>query len=66
MSYEEFVIESIAFLENAKKRNSERLAKENKPSAKLHLEKEMEMFTKMKGFWEQEKRRIELNEKYQK
>ena len=64
MSYEEFVFESIAFLENAKKRNKERLEKENKPSAKLHLEKEIEMYTKMQGFWEQEKRRKELNEKY--
>ena len=64
MSYEEFVIDSIAFFENAKKRNVERLSKEQRTSAKLHLQNEVEMFSKMQGFWEQEKRRVEMSKKY--
>lgn len=64
MNYEEFVVDSIAFFENAKKRNSERLANEEKSSVVLHLKKEVESFSKMQGFWEQEKRRIEMDKKY--
>lgn len=66
MNYEEFVEDSIAFFENAKKRNAERISKEEKSSTILHLKKEIEMFSKMQGFWEQEKRRDEMDKKYSK
>jgi len=57
---------TLTFFENAKKRNAERLSKEQRTSAILHLQKEIEMFSKMQGFWEQEKRRAEIGKKYSK
>ena len=66
MNYEEFVVDSIAFFDNAKKRSTDRLSKEEKSSAIIHLKKEVESFSKMQGFWEQEKRRMEMDKKYSK
>lgn len=64
MNYEDLVEESIVFFESAKKRITDKLEKVERQSTKLQLEKELEIFLKLKGFWDQEKRRIEMMRKY--
>lgn len=66
MNYEELVTESIKFFENAKKRSLERFELSERPSTKLQLKKEIEMFTHLMGFRNQEATRIEMNKKYSK
>lgn len=66
MNYSELVKESISYLENAKKRSMERLDSINRENVRLHLEREIEAFTHLKGFWEQEDKRIEMMKKYSK
>ena len=66
MDYKELVTESILFFENAIKRDNELLKSVTRTSAKLQLEKELEVFSKMKGFWHQEEKRIGMIQKYSK
>ncbi|MDX1440988.1 MAG: hypothetical protein R3237_00835 [Nitrosopumilaceae archaeon] len=64
MTYEELINDSITFFENAQKRALENLEQTDKDSTKLQIKKELEAFEHLKGFWSQEKLRIELNKKY--
>ena len=64
MTYEDLINDSIAFFENAQKRVLEKLEQTEKDSTKLQLNKELEAFEHLKGYWSQEKLRIELNKKY--
>lgn len=64
MNYEELVNDSILFFENAQKRIREKLKQVERDSTKLQLEKELDAFIKLKGFWAQEKLRLELNKIY--
>lgn len=66
MSYENLVIESIKFFENAKKRNLEKLESVERSSTRLQLKKEIEMYSHLMGFWDQEMKRIEMVKKYNK
>jgi len=66
MSYEDLVIESIKFFENAKKRNLEKLESVERSSTRLQLKKEIEMYSHLMGFWDQEMKRIEMVKKYNK
>jgi len=66
MNYEDFVEDSILFFENAKKRNLERLEDEKRASAIAQLRKEIEAFSKLSSFWDQEKRRMSMMKKYSK
>jgi len=64
MDYKEFVNESILFFENAKKRDLERLEYVKRSNIRLQLEKEIETFSNLKGFWDQENKRIDMMKKY--
>ncbi len=66
MDYNELVRESILFFENAAKRNNELLKSVTRTSVKLQLEKEIEGFSKLKGFWDQEEKRKILSQEYSK
>ena len=66
MDYTELVNESISYLENATKRNQEILKSVKRSNTRLQLEKEIEAFTHLKGFWDQENKRIEMLKKYSK
>ena len=66
MSYEGFIDESLEFFENARKRSMQRAEGEEKPSVIIQLNKEIEIFSKMQGFWKQEKRRRELDKQFSK
>jgi hypothetical protein len=66
MDYEEFVSESIEFFENAQKRTNGKLEQVQRESDKLQLEKELEAFVKLKGYWDQEKLRMNMAKKYSK
>ena len=64
MDYEDLVNDSILFFEKATKRNLEIIKSVKRPSTKLQLEKEIEAYTHLKGFWNQENKRIEMMKKY--
>ena len=64
MNYEELVNDSILFFEDAQKRNQEKLEQVERESTKLQLKKELDAFIKLKGYWAQEKLRLELNKIY--
>ncbi len=66
MDYTELVNESISFFESAKKRNLELLKSVKRSNTRLQLEKEIEAFAHLKGFWEQENKRIYMVKKYSK
>jgi len=66
MDYTDLVKESISYLENAKKRSLEMLNLVSRSNTRLQLEREIEAFTNLKGFWEQENKRIEMMKKYSK
>lgn len=64
MTYEDLINDSLAFFENAKKRTLEKLEQTERESTKLQLNKELEAYEHLKGYWSQEKQRIALNKEY--
>ena len=64
MTHEDLVNDSIAFFENAQKRTMEKIEQTERESTKLQLNKELEAFEHLKGYWSQEKLRLDLNKQY--
>jgi hypothetical protein len=64
MNYDELVNDSLLYFEKAKKRNLEIIKSVKRSSTKLQLEKEIEAYTHLKGFWDQENKRIQMMKKY--
>lgn len=66
MGFKELVNDFILFFDNAKKRNLDLLKHVTRPSTRLQLEKEIDTFTRLNGFWAQENKRIEMVKSYSK
>ena len=66
MDYKELIAESISFLDDATKRSNELLKSVTRSSIKLQLEREIEGYSKMKGFWDQEQKRMKMSQEYSK
>ena len=64
MTHEDLINDSIAFFENAQKRAMEKIEQTERESTKLQLNKELEAFEHLKGYWSQEKLRLDLNKQY--
>ena len=66
MDYKELIAESISFLDEATKRSDELLKSVTRSSVKLQLEREIEGYLKLKGFWDQEQKRMKMSQEYSK